>query len=409
MSKIKQVTVEYDDKVYNKVHWTKSGLFVRQDEAVGLLVYSPYSGLIFLVHPEDIRDTLLWLEKSDSVSPSKVVANALGVGWKIHSSEGNFGATHYLGDRQKWDRFPWTTHFPILINWFLTGKCPLSCQYCDATDLMRTRPEEPTEEDIRRIAASILSYSPLAVVLTGGEPLQSQYLEECIELLYGQTGIVVDTNGLYLDSRHIELFKRYGVVVRISLDSPIPDDNDRLRCFRRSDGTELGVKRVSSLEKALEALCLCLDKCAPVSVQTVATYQTIHDLSALGDRLYKLGVRFWRVHLVALPPDNNENKEFNKKRRVPLGNREHTLSEVIKLRRRWDGMDFQLVDDISRNAVIIVATDGEYLIESNTGHGKILIDPDSPKAPSLDRIFSVISPDHHAYRYLGDPDIQLRG
>lgn len=392
----------------SKVHRTKSGLFVRQDEAVGLLAYSPYSGLIFLVHPEDIRDTLLWLEKSDGVSPSEVVTKALGVGWKINSCDGGFGATHYLGDREKWDRFPWTTRFPILINWFLTGKCPLSCQYCDASDLMRTRPE-PTEADVRRIAASVLSYNPLAVVLTGGEPLQSQYLEECIELLHGQTGIVVDTNGLYLDRRHIELFKKYNVVVRVSLDSPRPDINDKLRCFRRTETKTLRTKRVSSLQKALEALCLCLDECVPVSVQTVATYQTIHDLSALGDRLYRLGVRFWRVHLVALPPDNDENKEFNKKFRVPLGSREHTLSEVIKLRRRWDGMDFQLVDDTSRNAVVIVATDGEYLTESNTGHGKIPIDPNCPKAPALDRIFKVVSPETHAWRYLGDPSIQLRG
>jgi hypothetical protein len=115
------------------------------------------------------------------------------------------------------------------------------------------------------------------------------------------------------------------------------------------------------------------------------------------------------VHLVALPPDNDKNKEFNKKLRVPMESREHTLSEVIRLRRRWDGMDFQLVDDTSRNAVIIVATDGEYLTESNTGHGKILIDPNSPKAPSLNRIFNVVSPDHHMWRYLGDPSIQLRG
>ncbi len=393
---------------YDKVNRTESGLFVRLDEKVGLLVYSPYSGLIFLVHPEDIQDTLLWLEKRGGISPTEVVTKALGVGWKINPCDASFGATHYIGDREKWEWFPWTTRFPILINWFLTGECPLSCQYCDASDLMRTRPE-PTEDDVRLIAASVMSYNPLAVVLTGGEPLRSRYIEKCIELLHGQTGIIVDTNGLYLDNSHIELFKKYNVVVRVSLDSPRPDVNDRLRCVRKNEMNVLGKKRVSSLQKALAALCLCLDESVPVAVQTVATYKTIHDLPALGDRLYKLGVRFWRVHIVALSPDNSMNKEFNRKLRVPMKSRDHTLSEVIKLRRRWDGMDFQLVDDTSRDAVIIVATDGEYLTESNTGHGKIVIDTNSPKAPSLDHIFNIVSPDHHAWRYLGDPSIQLRG
>jgi len=390
-----------------KVRQTESGLFIRFDEEVGLFVYSPYSGLIFLVHPDDIHDTISWLEKRDGICPTEVVTKALSVGWKISSSDASFGATHYLGDREKWVNFPFTTHSPILINWFITGRCPLSCQYCDATDLMRTRPE-PTEEEVRRIVASILSYNPLAVVLTGGEPLESQYLEKCIKLLYSQTGILVDTNGLYLGKRHVELFKKYNVVVRISLDSPIPEVNDRLRCVRRNGAKEVVTNRVSSLQKALNALCLCLDESAHVSVQTVATYQTIHDLSALGDRLYKLGVRFWRVHLVALPPDNAKNREFNKQHRVPKESRDHILNEVIRLRRRWYGMDFQLVDDVSRNSVVIVATDGEYLTESNTGHGKIVIDPNNPKVPALERIFNVVSPDHHAYRYLGDPNLQFR-
>ena len=392
---------------HSEVRQTESGLLIRQDEDVGLLVYSPYSGLIFLVHPDDMHDTVLWLEKVDGISPTEVIVKALGVGWKISSSDARFGASHYLGDRKRWDWFRWTTRYPILINWFLTGKCPLSCVYCDATDLMRTRPE-PTEGEVRRIASSILSYNPVAVVLTGGEPLESQYLEKCIELLCGQTGILVDTNGLFLDRCHVELFKKYNVVVRISLDSPIPKVNDRLRCVRRDGAKEAETRAVSSLQKALDALCLCLDECAPVSVQTVATYQTIHDLSALGDRLYRLGVRFWRVHLVALPTDTAENREFNRQHRVPKQSRDHVLSEVLRLRRRWDGMDFQLVDDVSRNSVVIVATDGEYLTESDTGRGKIVIDPKNPKAPALERIFSVVSPDHHTYRYLGDPNLQFR-
>ncbi len=386
----------------NTVRLTDSGLFIRAEEEMGLLVYSPYSGLIFLVHPEDAQSTFSWLKRESDKPPSDPILNALGVGWDGNVSDGKFGATHYLGDR--WDRFPFTTNFPILINWFLTGKCPLACKYCDASDLMWDERPEPTADDVKRIAGSILSYNPLAVVLTGGEPLLSPYLEECIGLLHGRTGIIVDTNGIYLDRHHIRLFKRYQVVVRISIDSPLPAYNDKIRCFSKNGAPSIDRRKASSLGSALQALCLCLEEGVPVSVQTVAVKKTINDLPTFGDRLYKLGIRSWRVHLVLL---SKQKAHLRKSLEVTPRSRHNTLSKL--LRNRWQCMDFQVLDDISRNSVVIVSTDGLFITESNAGTGKIVIDQRNPKAPAFETIFRAVSQDAHARRYLGDQSIQFRG
>ena len=385
----------------NLVCRTESGLFVRQEEE-GLLVYSPYSGLMFLVHPEDVKDTLSWLRRTSDNAPSEVVMNALGIGWDDRVSEGSFGATHYLGGKEKWDRYPWMKDFPILINWFLTGNCQLACKYCDASDLMRNVRPEPSARDLKRIAASILSYHPLAVVLTGGEPLLSPHIEECIRLLHEHTGVIVDTNGVLLDSSRVSLFKRYQVVVRVSLDSPLPHYNDDLRRFSENESVVGRGGELSSLQSALKALCLCLDEGIPVSVQTVATKRTINDLPAFGDRLYRLGVRFWRVHLVSLSRDNPNYEALT----VPAKSCHNTVSKLLRVRHRWEGMDFQVLDDANRNAVVIVSTDGEFLTESNTGKGKIAIDRESPRLPAPERVFLVVSREAHARRYLGGSSIQ---
>lgn len=59
-------------------------------------------------------------------------------------------------------------HQPILINWLITGRCPLTCRYCYVEDLMRDEALEPKSVDIERIVESILSLNPLVVVVKGG-------------------------------------------------------------------------------------------------------------------------------------------------------------------------------------------------------------------------------------------------
>jgi MoaA/NifB/PqqE/SkfB family radical SAM enzyme len=202
-----------------------------------------------------------------------------------------------LPDRDAWSTLP-VPRQPILINWLITGRCPLACRYCYAEDLMRNEALEPRSADIERIVESILSLNPLVVVVTGGDPLFSGHLAEAVHLLSGKVGIVVDTSGYTFTPKHLELFKRHNVSVRISLDSERPKVNQAQRPLYRGY-PKLVNQGIPTAVAAVNTLCQCLDAGLCVTVQTVATKKNANDLVALGDKLYRLGVRSWRIFKVA--------------------------------------------------------------------------------------------------------------
>ena len=158
-----------------KVEQTKSGLFMKIDADAGIFVYSPYSGLVFACREGDKAKLSRWLNKKTEKAPSTIYEKALGFGWAISIRDVEYPAQHLLPGPNG-DRPIIAPKEPILINWLLTGNCPLDCKYCDANDLMQGKCKEPNKENIRCIAETILSYNPLIVVLTGGDPLFSQYL-----------------------------------------------------------------------------------------------------------------------------------------------------------------------------------------------------------------------------------------
>src|SRR5919206_2385663 len=207
---------------------TRSGLFIRSDPGFGLLVYSPFTGLTYAVHPADVTAVSRWLDTSDTEPLGDNYRFSLGAGWAIPKEEARHPIPHLLPNLESWRLLP-MPHSPILINWFLTGRCPLACVYCYAEDLMRNDALEPKRIDIARIAKSILSLNPLVVVLTGGDPLFSPFIEDAVELLSGRVGIVVDTSAYTFSAKHLELFRRHNVNVRISFDSERPKVNQAQR------------------------------------------------------------------------------------------------------------------------------------------------------------------------------------
>ena len=211
---------------------------------------------------------------------------------------------------------------------------PLACKYCYAEDLMRDEALEPKSVDIERIVESILSLNPLVVVVTGGDPLFSGHLAEAMQLLSGKVGIVIDTSGYTFTPKHIELFKQHHVSVRISLDSERPKINQAQRPIHRKY-PKLAKQGIPTAVAALNTLCQCLEAGLCVTVQTVATKKNANDLVTLGDKLYRLGVRSWRIFKVA------PSKEAMKVIRSWLG-RLRTAGKKSLVRRREDPMNSPL-------------------------------------------------------------------
>jgi MoaA/NifB/PqqE/SkfB family radical SAM enzyme len=376
---------------------TKSGLFIRKDPGLGLLVFSPYSGLIFACKESDTIPVVNWLDKKTQNPPTHEYLKSLGIDWAISTEEAKYPKEHLLPNSDRWS-VP-NAQKPILINWLITGNCPLECKYCYAEDLMRGKRKEPNESEICRIAKSILSYNPLVVVLTGGDPLVSLHLNLAIQLLYKKTGLILDTCGYTFADKHLKLFKKYGVFVRISLDSEIPRRNDKLRPVGQKR-TNHNQKILSTTESAVSALNKCIRGHIPFAVQTVSTTLNRSDIPSLGDKLYRMGAKYWRI-LVVTP--TGSNKEYYKQLIGDKRGQRRFWDIILKQVRSYYGnngnrdMPVEVTPNSHPNAVILVAPDGVFCTEYKE---KVLLDDKVPKKPRLSVMFDKANRQTHAERYL---------
>ena len=366
---------------------TKSGLYVRRDQSLRLLAYSPFTGLMFACMEETSAcDQLLeWLDCDIKSPPDDCYLYSLGPGWATGKAKARFPRTHLLSSSGLVPR----SHKPeslLVVNWLISAQCLCRCRYCYSSDIMDQYSSQPNAHDVRAIARQILSYQPLAVVLTGGDPLMDNKLEEAIEVLHGHTGIVIDTNGARLTKNVVKVFSKHNVFVRVSMDSELPRVNDQLRPMPTG----------SSLQAALEAINLCLDNDVGVGVQTVVTKKNMSDLEALGHKLYRMGVTSWRLQVLVNHSLFSDYKAFEPN----LRRFRNSICSVLgqKNRNGWDErMSIQPVDT-APNAVVLVAPDGRFLTELN---GKVPLCEDKPFRPSMDEILrGPLDLDAHATRYL---------
>lgn len=307
-------------------------------------------------------------------------------------------STPLLPGQEDWD-IVLPPAMPVTVNWLITGQCPLKCIYCYAEDLMRDHALEPDAERIQSIARCILSLQPLVVVLTGGDPMASPYIERAVSLLHGACAVVVDTNGVGLTASHLETFRKGDVALRVSLDSEVP------AITRKQRPMALGG---DSSEAALSAICRGVEAGLTVVVQTVATQWNTPDLAYLGDKLYRLGVRLWRVFEVAPSRGRMDGyvlaagRGSGKKPKVD-GMWTHFVEDVLGARsRQWsDRMAVQLTSNESPNSVLLVAPDGRFYTESTIRPEKVLIDTRSSRKPSAAKIRSHVDMRDHLKRYVG--------
>lgn len=263
---------------------------------------------------------------------------------------------------------------------------------------MRGRIQEPDAAAVKAIAKNIAAQSPLAVVLTGGDPLVSPHLATAIESLSSQAGLIIDTSAYTLTSRHLGLFRDNRVFVRVSLDCESPRIHDVQRPLARSSP-----KAASSLFRALRGIDMLLNANVEVGVQTVATKLNATELPGLGHKLFRMGVRHWRVLKIA--PSQSAHSGFLELAGPRFASGKpynHVFDHLVQLHQtHWsDRMSLQIATSDVPNAVVLVAPDGTFYTEGNIGTGKVLIDPSASTNPSKDAISQVIDMPAHLRRYL---------
>lgn len=383
-------------------------IFIRKDETVGLLAFSAYTGFVYALPKWLYSAVRAWIEEGDDTNIPEELKCTLGVGWDSNWKDTCFSNPHLLPNRLFWDSVP-EPRRPILINWFITGQCPLQCKYCYAEDLMRNQSVEPTLIDLQNSAKAILSLKPVVVVLTGGDPLFGPNFARAVPLLSGRVGMMIDTSGYTLAPRHLEMIQEHAISVRISLDSERPQvhDGQRPTYFAYP---ELQRKIGNSQSQAIRAIELCLDRNIPVTVQTVATKKNASELIALGEKLRRWGVHSWRIFKVSPSEANYENYkrlvgiEHNDGRSAgPRGKKgpyEHVFGDLVERYGRLSDFTLQITQNEKPNAVILVGPDGKFYTESNLKYRKVLIDAERPKHPRLENIHAQVNMGAHAERYL---------
>jgi MoaA/NifB/PqqE/SkfB family radical SAM enzyme len=378
------------------VIFTKKGVFVKRWKDFGAIVYSPFTGLFFCIAEKFVDDTVSFLNGGKDVLPLEISRNFKKASTKLEP----FVINHWLPSKNDFTIYKGLPEEPILINWLISETCNFNCKYCYAADVMQANHER---KETIEVASHILRYSPLAVVLSGGEPLLFPKLDEALNALGGKTGIIIDTNGYIYKEELIPLLKKYNAFVRISLDSANPKKNNITRPLKHSHQTAS-----ESLNIIFNNIVSYIKQDIQVSIQTVVSSINKNDLEDIYKVLPKLGANGWRLFLT-VKPNNDENiKGYNE---VMLSGKSKTIEDaVIDVRSKMQKFSDRYISnsyfslqtvemsDSRKNSVILVYPSGEFYTESILNNGKTLIDKQNPYNPQ--DIFRLVDLRGHYERYL---------
>jgi uncharacterized protein len=217
--------------------------------------------------------------------------------------------------------------------------CNLACHYCyqnpqrDAGNQRMTYNLDKMKAETLRIGGPF--------TLFGGEPLLMPFDDLENLLSWGLDklgGSSLQTNGILITSRHIDLFRRCKVSVGISIDGP-GELNDA-RWHRELDKTR---QSTAAVENIIERLCR--------EYEPPGLIVTLHKGNAVADklpimtdwvrRLHSLGVRTIRLHLL-------EVDHASVRQGLALSARENiqALLAFAEVQSQLPGMHFDLFDEM---------------------------------------------------------------
>lgn len=172
--------------------------------------------------------------------------------------------------------------------WECTLRCNLHCKHCGSDCKRMTEVKDMPAEDFLRVIDSITPHvnpNEVSIVITGGEPLMREDLEEVGLELYKRGypwGMV--SNGLYLTSQRLQRLMAAGLhSITISLDGSVEDHN-----WMRG--------HPNSYARAMEAIKMLVHEPELTwDVVTCVNRRNYPYLEELKTSLYKIGVRHWRL------------------------------------------------------------------------------------------------------------------
>ena len=117
------------------------------------------------------------------------------------------------------------------IEYAVIYDCQASCEKCSSANMTdHSRPRLTTDE-VRQLGNDCHKLGAYEVNFTGGEPLLENELEHIISYFHPESNFIgINTNGFLLDRSRIMSLREAGTdLFKISLDSPLPEEHDRMR------------------------------------------------------------------------------------------------------------------------------------------------------------------------------------
>lgn len=142
----------------------------------------------------------------------------------------------------------------------LTYRCPLHCPYCSNPVLIGNRPhrQELMTDEWVRVFGQARALGVLQLALTGGEPmLRGDLVELCAAAREVGLYSSLITAGTRFDASQARALKAAGLDhVQISLQSPDPDENDRIAHHRSFDKKLAAARLARELDFPLTLNCV---------------------------------------------------------------------------------------------------------------------------------------------------------
>ncbi|MCC6531634.1 MAG: radical SAM protein [Burkholderiales bacterium] len=239
---------------------------------------------------------------------------------------------------------------PYLVSWNLTRRCNLACGHCYLDAVQRkseARGEQATAQCLLAIAQLARVARGAMLVLTGGEPLLRDDLEQLVAAARdGGLMPVVGTNGTLLDTQRARALAVAGTAgAGISLDSAAPHFHDRLRGV---PGAWAGARR---------GIAAARDAGLALVVQTTIFEENRGDLAALARTAAQAGALAFNVFFLVCTGRGVTQSDLTS------ASYEATLREIVRLQEQHPGMKVR-----ARCAPYMRRIQGLHAGEGNADH-----------------------------------------
>ena len=175
--------------------------------------------------------------------------------------------------------------------WECTLRCNLHCRHCGSDcKVLAGQPDMPKEDFLRVLDGVAKKCDPhkVFVIISGGEPLMRDDIEECCAEIYAKGfpwGMV--TNGLYLTPQRLEGLLRAGLQsITISLDG-LEEDHNWMRGHTQSfQRVDQAISMLVQVPQLVFDIVTCVNR---------RNYAKLNDIK---EYLISKGVEYWRVFTV---------------------------------------------------------------------------------------------------------------